>query len=119
MALVVMAGPALADGPTVYAQGNAGSAKYIDRGDHIELCDLASDFHSVAVSLKYKTESGKNLSYWRWNWSGKGSCKDLNLSVDDDTGIEYMVCLGDYGKPGGKPADVIESSCGHTGWDEG
>jgi hypothetical protein len=71
------------------------------------------------VKLRYTTERGRRVSYWRWNWWGPyrhGGCKDLNLSVRENTDVYYRVCLGNYGHPGGRPADVIESSCSPWGY---
>jgi hypothetical protein len=114
----VTAVPALAgDGPVNFTKKHAGSARFQDQGDHVFLCDHLADGHSVAVHLRYRSESGRNVDTWRWNWWGAerfNGCKDINLAVKEDTELFYKPCLGDHGEPGGKRADVIESSCG--GW---
>jgi hypothetical protein len=107
--------PAVADGPVLYARDGAGTAEFKDYGDHVELCDWAVDTHSVAVHLIYESEHKGHLDYWRWNWKGGFRCKDLNLNAREGTRFFYKVCLGDHGKPGGKPADVIKGSCSRWG----
>lgn len=116
--VAVGAAPAAAEnnGPiyTVGSWGGNGSARYQDAGDHVYLCDHEADGHSVAVELTYTTENGRFVDYWRWNWWGPhvyNGCKDLNLSVSDSHVFSYRVCVGDYARPGGRPARVIYDSC--------
>jgi len=108
--------PAAAAPNTVHTVDGAGNARFAEYGDHIYLCDEKEDGHSVAVYVDYYHEDGYYKTDWRWNWWGPykhGGCKDINLRVAENTTIGYYVCLGDHGHPGGKPANVIESSCSY------
>jgi hypothetical protein len=103
-------------GPVVRTPAGSGSAWFEQPDDHVHLCDNARDHKSVAVKLRFTHENGRYLSYWRWNWWGNGTCKILDLRVKENRAIRYMVCLGDHGAPGGKRADVIDSSCSPWGY---
>jgi hypothetical protein len=104
--------PASAAANTIYTTDGAGSARFVEHGDHVYLCDREADGHSVGVMLSYNDEYGRDTYEWRWNWSG--GCKDINLRVQEDTYFYYKVCLGDHAAPGGKLPDVIRSSCSDT-----
>ena len=118
-ASAVVSEPATArdDGP-IYAFDGRGSARFKSYGDHVFLCDHSRDGHSVAVKLTYAHETKGHVKYWRWNWWGAlkyNGCKDLNLRVKENTILNYKVCLGNHGRPGGKKANVLEWSCSAVG----
>jgi len=125
-AALMSAPPAAAsNGPKVYARDHAGSAWFKDDSNHVYLCNHASDKRAVAVQLQYRSHTGRNKDYWRWNWWGPtkyNGCKEV-LRSDKDSDhvvaqgaqILYRVCLGKDGSPGGKGADVIESTCSSWG----
>jgi hypothetical protein len=118
MAVLLAAGPAAAaDGPRFFTSDYAGSARFQDKGDHVYLCDHREDGHSVGVRLSYLSESDVQRYYARWNWWGPhrfNGCKDINTAAAEGTPFMYRVCLGDYAKPGGRPADAIGATC--SGW---
>jgi hypothetical protein len=116
MAAIALApsGAAGEDGPRRFTLGGAGSARFQDHGDHVYLCDHLEDGHSVGVRLVYQNEAGESLDYARWNWWGPNrfnGCKDINTAARDKTLFQYKVCLGDYAKPGGVPANAIDRTC--------
>jgi hypothetical protein len=112
--------PAAAAPNTVYANpAHAGNARFAEYGDHVYLCDEDEDGHSVAVELSYVPDSAIGMTprkeETRWNEHGPythGGCEDINLEVEEDSIIEYRVCLGDHAERGGKKAAIIKGSCG-------
>ncbi len=103
-----------ADGPRYFTLGHAGSARFQDYGDHVFLCDHLADDHSVGVRMVYLSEAGIQMDYARWNWWGPNrfnGCKDINTAAVEGTQFKYRVCLGDYAKPGGRPANAIDRTC--------
>jgi hypothetical protein len=102
------------NGPRYFTLRHAGSAWFEDQGDHVYACDHIADNRSVAVRLKYRSESGSYKDYWRWNWWGPdlyNGCRDFNLAAVEGTQVWYRVCLGVHGRPGAPRADVLASTC--------
>src|SRR6266496_2128380 len=95
VALALLAGAtpvAASNGAKAFTKDHAGSAWYEDKQwlwDHVYLCDHAGDKRAVAVQLQYRSFSGKNVNYWRWNTTGPNKyngCQDLLLTDGANAG---------------------------------
>jgi len=87
------------------------TVRFDSNGDHFFLCDLDADNRSVAVEFIWDrvAHNGQREFDRRWNWWGPNKyhgCKDIDIDAVEDSLVEFRVCIGVNGSPGGEPAEV-------------
>jgi hypothetical protein len=88
-----MVSPASADSSacTTYCSGYAWFASY---GEVLHVEDRAADGHSaVAQYYRYDNKNSGNV----WNPNGAWTEVTRNFDMAEGVGIDYRVCLGEYG----------------------
>jgi hypothetical protein len=121
--LLVGTAPAAAaplNGPNCTWNPTYGCAWFDHEGDEFYVCDYNSDGNSVVVQYQYETRNGTDTGYAISRGRAvPQSTKGRACPLDRENHAEgsrfvARVCMAIYAKPGGKPIDVLERTCG--GW---
>ena len=117
--LLVGTAPASAaplNGPNCTWNPTYGCAWFDHEGDEFYVCDYNSDGNHVVVQYQYGGKTGYAISR---GYAVPQATKGLECPLDREKQPEgrrfrARVCMAAYAKPGGRPIDVLETTCG--GW---
>lgn len=115
-ALVVIDGPspAFADNRLCTSDQASGCASFERSQNRFFVCDYRKDGHSVTVRYTSVIGGRFRLRYATnyWGAASFNGCRTLDRPALAGEEFSWMVCLTDYGRPGGRKMRIIDSTCG-------
>ena len=98
------------------AQGRycpAGAATFRARGDKVFACDYREDGRAVAVRARYRGRGGwRTVAVNYWGTKAFNGCRTADRNFRDARSVQFQVCLALFAKPGGRPIQILGSTCG-------
>ena len=98
------------------AQGRycpAGAATFRAREDKVFACDHRADGRAVAVRARYRARGGwRTVAVNHWGTKAFNGCRTADRNVGEDRFVQFQVCLARFARPGGRPIQILGSTCG-------
>ncbi|NEB76272.1 hypothetical protein G3I40_13715 [Streptomyces sp. SID14478] len=83
---------------TDYSDNGGAKVTFKAYGEHLLVTDVFGDYHSAVGGIEIYGDG----HYYYWNRDGKGTTRDVNLSITDGTSVIVNAFLGDWeGTPSG------------------
>ena len=76
-------------------------------------CDHRADGRAVAVRARYRARGGwRTVAVNHWGTKAFNGCRTADRNFGEDRFVQFQVCLARFARPGGRPIQILGSTCG-------